>query len=102
MNFSKFSTNIIIALLLFSACVPKKEHEEVKARLDSLTIAKEKEEALLLEIDTKMDSIGILLDSIEVQEEGIMLNLESGIKYDDYVGRIAQIQEYMDRKSVFQ
>merc|ERR1711916_275594 len=71
--------------------------EQVKAELASLTEAKEKEEQLLLQMDVKMDSIGVLLDSIEVQEEGIMLNLENGIKYDDYVGRLAQIQDYMTR-----
>ncbi len=96
MKYTKFSTNLLFIIIL-AACVPKKEHEQVKAELEALSKAKAEEEELLGKMDQKMDSIGVLLDSIEVQEEGIMLNLESGIKYDDYVGRLAQLQEYMDR-----
>ena len=96
MKFTKSIAKLLVLLFVF-ACVPKKEHEQLKAEYEALNKAKAAEEALLNEMDTKMDSIGILLDSIEVQEEGIMLNLESGIKYDDYVGRLAQIQDYMER-----
>lgn len=87
----------LLFLILVVACVPKKEHEQLKAEYAALNKEKAQEEALLNEMDSKMDSIGILLDSIEVQEEGIMLNLESGIKYDDYVSRLAQIEDYMER-----
>ncbi|MEM1135449.1 MAG: hypothetical protein AAGI07_06375 [Bacteroidota bacterium] len=97
MRLFKPSTNFFILFFLVVACVPKKEHEQVKAELASLTEAKAKEDMLLLQMDERMDSIGILLDSIEVQEEGIMLNLEDGIQYDDYVGRLSQIQDYMER-----
>ncbi len=96
MKYTKFSANLLF-ILFIAACVPKKEHEQLKAEYEALNQAKAEEEVLLNQMDEKMDSIGILLDSIEVQEEGIMLNLESGIKYDDYVARLAQIQDYMQR-----
>lgn len=88
---------VLFIVTLFLSCVPKKEHELVKSQLDSLQTDKDQQEALLTEMDIKMDSIGVLLDSIEMAEAGILLNLENGIRYEDYVNRLASIQQYMAR-----
>ncbi|MDW7695433.1 hypothetical protein R9C00_27405 [Flammeovirgaceae bacterium SG7u.111] len=88
---------ITLAMLVASSCVPKKEHEQLKSELDAMRETMDERDGLISEMDGKMDSIGILLDSIEVAEESIVLNLEQGIPYDDYVSRLAKIQDYMQR-----
>ncbi|WP_020530717.1 hypothetical protein [Flexithrix dorotheae] len=94
----KLKYYLVLSIVTLSlSCVPKKEHEKIKSQLDSLQIDKAQQEALLTEMDVKMDSIGVLLDSIEMAEAGILLNLENGIRYDDYVNRLAGIQQYMAR-----
>ena len=67
----------------------KLENEQLKAELgESNEFAKE--------LNTKMDQIDVLLDSIESAEESLTLSLAEGTNYDDYSDRLRSVQSYIE------
>jgi chromosome segregation ATPase len=47
-----------------------------------------------------MDEVGILLDSIEAQDESIAFSLEKGTSYDDYSTRLQDINDYIENSKM--
>lgn len=84
-----------IMATVLASCVSKEDHEKIKEEYALLSGQMEEQNRLLTTMDAKMDSIGVLLDSIEMAESKIVLNLEQGIRYDDYMSRLTNIQQYM-------
>jgi len=99
MSIFKKLTSILalLATVQLSSCVSETEHTALQSKYDSLNNEIERQNQLITQVDGQMDSIATLMDSIDIVEEDILLDLESGISYYDYVGKIKAIRNYMDR-----
>lgn len=87
----KINTFTLTLLLLLVAC--GKDLEEENERLKkALLVAEADSESLA----TSLEEVNNLLDSIEITQETISLNLETGMTYTDYASRIKAINQYIE------
>ncbi len=86
----------IVAIALLSSCVSKSEYEKISEERDLLKAELENTEKLNQQISSKMDEVGVLLDSIEASDESLSLQLEKGTSYSDYTSRLENINEVIE------
>lgn len=91
---------VVDRVVVFASCNKEDNSAELQVQIEALSNNIEERDNMLNEMNTRMDSIGALLDSIEREEEGIVLNLEKGIRYNDYVSRLANIREFMNLSKI--
>jgi len=80
---------ILIPAFLFSCGT--KEKEGLQSQVDSLQTALEKSH----ETSETLAEIGTLLDSIDATRQLLRVNLVEGTPYDDYSGRMKELQDYV-------
>ncbi len=91
---------LLVSVALASCGISKEEHTALQEKYEVLSSEMEQQAELLVQVDGQMDSIGTLMDSIEVIEEDILIDLERGLRYDDYLARLRSIQQYMERTNM--
>ena len=80
---------ILIPAVLISCGT--KENEALKSQVDSLQIELEKSH----QTSETLAEIGTLLDSIDATRQVLRVNLVEGTPYDDYTGRMQDLNEYI-------
>lgn len=87
----KINTFTLTLLLLLVACGKdlKEENERLK---EALLVAEADSESLA----TSLEEVNSLLDSIELTQQAISINLETGMTYRDYASRIKAINKYIE------
>lgn len=85
----------LLAIALLAACKPDHavDGAKLQARIDSLQTA--------LEVSNYsvglLTQIGTYMDSIDANRKWVELNLETGLSQDDYVARMKNINQYVQR-----
>jgi hypothetical protein len=81
---------ILFAAIVLTGCGTK-ERAHLKIQIDSLnTVILQNTEA-----EATLDSVGILLDSIDASRDALRVNMIEGITYADYIGRLKQINAHI-------
>jgi chromosome segregation ATPase len=84
----------LLYLVLFSAFLMScetKEKEALQTQVDSLKLELEKSH----QTSETLAEIGVLLDSIDLSRQLLRVNLVEGTPYDDYSGRMQDLNEYI-------
>ncbi|MGB0525648.1 MAG: hypothetical protein ACPGJS_21905 [Flammeovirgaceae bacterium] len=84
----------LLAISLFSC--NKEELEQLKMENGQLKAALGESNEFSEELNTKMNTIDVLLDSIEIAEESLTLSLAEGTNYDDYSERLRAVKDYIE------
>jgi len=83
-----------VLLLAFASCNTEQletENAALKAAMDSLNIQIENDKA----VGEQLAKVSALMDSIDKERNSLRINLETGIKSDDYEARMKGIQNYL-------
>ncbi|MEQ8244181.1 hypothetical protein [Fulvivirga sp.] len=83
-----------VLILAFASCNTKQletENAALKAAMDSLNIQIENDKV----VGEQLAKVSALMDSIDKERNSLRINLETGIKPDDYETRMKGIQQYL-------
>ncbi|MTI39580.1 hypothetical protein [Fulvivirga lutimaris] len=83
-----------VLILAFASCNTKQletENAALKAAMDSLNIQIENDKV----VGEQLAKVSALMDSIDKERNSLRINLETGIKSDDYEARMKSIQKYL-------
>ena len=83
-----------VILLAFASCNTEQletENAALKAAMDSLNIQIENDKV----VGEQLAKVSALMDSIDKERNSLRINLETGIKPDDYETRMKNIQNYL-------
>jgi chromosome segregation ATPase len=88
----KKSALLIASLIVLAAgCGIKKENESLKLANEELQGELQRAQALV----ATLDEVGSLIDSIDRARNALNLELESGTRYEDFVARMKDINNYV-------
>lgn len=82
---------LILILLIVNAC-GSSDKEALQSQVDSLRLELERS----YEASETLAEVGILLDSIDETRQLLRVNLVEGTPYDDYTGRMKDLQQYIE------
>ncbi len=86
------NTIIILAIIsTLSSCDFNNEREKLRVKSDSL----EAELLVTLRAVDALEEVGVLMDSIDSNRNAIRLDMNEGLKYDEYVNRMKSLNEYV-------
>jgi hypothetical protein len=89
----KYILGIVIMISLFSCDTKEKENVALQSKVDSLSyqlnVSKESE--------AKLNEVGILIDSIDASRKALQIKMIEGSSYADYVGRLREINTYVQQ-----
>ena len=74
-------------LLMFTGCGIKDLKNENEALKNELDVTKKANQTLY--------EVGVLLDSIDVSRDNLRVQLEQGTKYDEYISRVKDLNDYV-------
>lgn len=83
-----------VLILAFASCNTKQletENAALKAAMDSLNIQIENDKV----VGEQLAKVSALMDSIDKERNSLRINLETGIKSEDYETRMKGIQQYL-------
>jgi len=80
---------MVIAVFLYSC--GSREKESLQSQVDSLKMELDRSH----EASAKLAEIGTLLDSIDATRQVLRVNLVEGTRYDDYSGRMHELNNYI-------
>lgn len=80
----------IIAIAVLFSC-GKKEKVALQNKVDSLSA----QLTTFKEVETKMNEVGVLIDSIDASRKSLQLSMVEGNNYADYVNRLQKINLYV-------
>lgn len=81
----------LISIALLGSCEMKKQNEQLSSENEALKLQLE----IAKQSASTLDEIGGLLDSIDESRNRLMLTMESGTSYDNYVERLQELNEYV-------
>ncbi|MCC5931953.1 MAG: hypothetical protein JJU28_22100 [Cyclobacteriaceae bacterium] len=81
----------LISIALLGGCEMKKQNEQLSSENEALKLQLE----IAKQSASTLEEIGGLLDSIDQSRNRLMLNMESGTSYDNYVERLQELNDYV-------
>jgi hypothetical protein len=87
----KYILGIVVMVSLFSC--DTKEKEALQTKVDSLSYQLN----VSKEAESKMNEVGVLIDSIDASRKALQLKMIEGSSYADYVSRLHQINTYVQQ-----
>ncbi len=85
------SAIILLTISSFWSCVPKQEAEKLQMENEELKAELTRAQTAA----TTLEEVGALLDSIDKERNALQLDLEAGTKYEDYIKRMNELNEYV-------
>jgi alanyl-tRNA synthetase len=89
----KLILGIVVTISFFSCDTKEKENVALQSKVDSLSyqlnVSKESE--------VKLNEVGILIDSIDASRKALQIKMIEGSSYADYVGRLREINTYVQQ-----
>ncbi len=87
---TRFAVVILITSLMAS-CGLKQENEGLQAKIDSLN----SELAFQQQMNSVLENVGVMLDSIDANRNALKVNMEMGTTYDDFNTRLGELNQYV-------
>ncbi len=87
----KYILGLVVMVSLFSC--DTKEKEALQSKVDSLSYQLN----VSKEAEAKLNEVGILIDSIDASRKALQLRMIEGSSYADYVGRLREINTYVQQ-----
>lgn len=81
---------VLLPLVVLS-CVSKEENEKLQREKEELEVELRRAQTGV----ATLEEIGVLMDSIDAARKSVTLDLESGTSYEDYVGQMKEISDYI-------